>query len=175
MRMGWKGGRGNPKCEDTRIWVRDSSMPTADEQIQRAIPRHCAWAREALEVELGWLYSHRHTGVLDSTVVASPCSRAPTIPKSCRGRPGVCRQHRPCPPLRSHSWATAPAGSAPLIPDAGCRMDLPGPTTSVGTRTEYSVGPWDYSTCATRHLMAWGARTTVEKYSDRKLYMSCIM
>jgi hypothetical protein len=23
----------------------------------------------------------------------------------------------------------------------GCRMDLPGPTTSVGTRTDYSVGP----------------------------------
>jgi hypothetical protein len=54
-----------------------------------------------------------------------------------------------------------------------CRMDLPGPTTSVGTRTDYSVGPWDYPACATRHLMAWGARTTVEKYSDRKLYMSC--
>jgi hypothetical protein len=35
-----------------------------------------------------------------------------------------------------------------------CRMDLPGPTTSVGTRTDYSVGPWDYPACATRHLMA---------------------
>jgi hypothetical protein len=35
-----------------------------------------------------------------------------------------------------------------------CRMDLPGPTTSVGTRTDYSVGPWDYPTCAARHLMA---------------------
>jgi hypothetical protein len=35
-----------------------------------------------------------------------------------------------------------------------CRMDLPGPTTSVGTRTEYSVGPWDYLTCAARYLMA---------------------
>jgi hypothetical protein len=34
-------------------------------------------------------------------------------------------------------------------------MDLPGPTTSVGTRTDYSVGSWDYSACATRHLMAW--------------------
>jgi hypothetical protein len=56
-----------------------------------------------------------------------------------------------------------------------CRMDLPGSTTSVGTRTDYSVGPWDYSACATRHLMAWGARTSVEKYSDRKLYMSCTM
>jgi hypothetical protein len=52
-----------------------------------------------------------------------------------------------------------------------CRMDLPGPTTSVGTRTDYSVGPWDYSACATRHLMAWSTRTTEEKYSVRKLYM----
>jgi hypothetical protein len=60
-------------------------------------------------------------------------------------------------------------------PRHSCRMDLPGPTTSVGTRTDYSVGPWDYSSCATRHLMAWGARTTVEKYSDRKLYMSYTM
>jgi hypothetical protein len=33
-------------------------------------------------------------------------------------------------------------------------MDLPGPTTSVGTRTDYSVGTWDYPACATRHLMA---------------------
>jgi hypothetical protein len=41
----------------------------------------------------------------------------------------------------------------PPCPDC-CRMDLPGPTTSVGTRTDYSVGPWDYSACATRHLMA---------------------
>jgi hypothetical protein len=51
-------------------------------------------------------------------------------------------------------------------------MDLPRPTASVGTRTDYLVGPWDYSACATRHLMAWGARTMVEEYSDRKLYMS---
>jgi hypothetical protein len=35
-----------------------------------------------------------------------------------------------------------------------CRMDLPGPTTSVGTRTDYSVGPWDYPTCAAQYLMA---------------------
>jgi ribonuclease HI len=35
-----------------------------------------------------------------------------------------------------------------------CCMDLPGPTTSVGTRTDYSVGPWDYPTCAARHLLA---------------------
>jgi hypothetical protein len=39
-------------------------------------------------------------------------------------------------------------------------MDLPGPTTSVGTRTDYSVGPWDYPACATRHLEAWSTRTT---------------
>jgi hypothetical protein len=52
---------------------------------------------------------------------------------------------------------------------------LPGPTTSVGTRTDYSVGPCDYLASATRHLLAWGARTTVEMYSDRKLYMSCTM
>jgi hypothetical protein len=54
----------------------------------------------------------------------------------------------------------------------GCRMDLPRPTTSVGTRTDYSVGPWDYPACATRHLMAWSTGTTEEKYSVRKLYMS---
>jgi hypothetical protein len=51
-------------------------------------------------------------------------------------------------------------------------MDLPGPTTSVGTMTDYSVGPWDYPACATRHLKAWSTRTAEEKYSIRKLYMS---
>jgi hypothetical protein len=51
-------------------------------------------------------------------------------------------------------------------------MDIPGPTTLVGTRTDYSVGPWDYSTSATRHLMAWRARTMMEEYLDRKLCMS---
>jgi hypothetical protein len=35
-----------------------------------------------------------------------------------------------------------------------CRMDFPGPTASVGTRTDYSVGPWDYPTCAAQHLLA---------------------
>jgi hypothetical protein len=35
-----------------------------------------------------------------------------------------------------------------------CRMDLPGPTTSVCTRTDYLVGPWDYSIWAARHLLA---------------------
>jgi hypothetical protein len=51
-------------------------------------------------------------------------------------------------------------------------MDLPGPTASVGTGIDYSVGPWDYSTCATRHLMTWSARTMEERYSYRKLRMS---
>jgi D-alanyl-D-alanine carboxypeptidase len=41
-----------------------------------------------------------------------------------------------------------------IIRNCDCRMDLPGPTTSVGTRTDYSVGPWDYPTCAARYLMA---------------------
>jgi hypothetical protein len=54
-------------------------------------------------------------------------------------------------------------------------MDLPGPTTSVGTRTDYSVGPSDYSTWVAQHLLAWITRTSVEKYSDRKLCMSCTM
>jgi hypothetical protein len=54
-------------------------------------------------------------------------------------------------------------------------MDLPGPTTLVGTRTDYSVGPWDYSAWVAQHLMSWGARTTVEEYSNRKLYMSRTM
>jgi hypothetical protein len=54
-------------------------------------------------------------------------------------------------------------------------MDIPGPTTQVGTRIDYSVGPWDYSTCATWYLMAWSSRTTTEEYSDRKLCMSGFM
>jgi hypothetical protein len=31
-----------------------------------------------------------------------------------------------------------------------------------GSRTDYSVGPWDYPACATRHLKAWSTRTTQE-------------
>jgi hypothetical protein len=34
-------------------------------------------------------------------------------------------------------------------------------------------GPLGLPGCATRHLMAWSTRTTEEKYSIRKLYMSC--
>jgi hypothetical protein len=49
-----------------------------------------------------------------------------------------------------------------IMPGGNCRMDLPGPTTSVGTSTDYSVGPWDYPACATWHLMAWSTRTTKE-------------
>jgi hypothetical protein len=44
--------------------------------------------------------------------------------------------------------------------DPNCHMDISGPTTWVGTRTDYSVGPWDYSTCAIWHLLAWSARIT---------------
>jgi hypothetical protein len=62
-----------------------------------------------------------------------------------------------------------------VLGQANCHMDLPRPTTSVGTRIDYSVDPRDYLTWVTRHLMAWGARTTVEKYSDRKLCRSCTM
>jgi hypothetical protein len=54
----------------------------------------------------------------------------------------------------------------------GCRMDIPGPTTPPSARIDYSVGPWDYPTCATQHLMVWSARITVEEYSDWKLYMT---
>jgi hypothetical protein len=50
-------------------------------------------------------------------------------------------------------------------------MDLPGPTASVGARTDYSVGPWDHPACATRHLKAWSTRTIQEYYSVRELYM----
>jgi hypothetical protein len=32
----------------------------------------------------------------------------------------------------------------------------------VGTRTDYSVGPWDYPACAARFLKAWSTRTTQE-------------
>jgi hypothetical protein len=71
------------------------------------------------------------------------------------------------------SEPVAPMQSLNQLPMVtNCRMGLPGPTTSVGTRTDYSVGPWDYPACATRHLMAWSTRTTEEKYSVRKLYMS---
>jgi hypothetical protein len=49
-----------------------------------------------------------------------------------------------------------------FVDGGACRMDLPGPTTSVGTRTDYSMGPWDYPACATRHLKAWSTRTTQE-------------
>jgi hypothetical protein len=52
------------------------------------------------------------------------------------------------------------------------QMDIPGPTTQVGTRTNYSVGPWDHSTWATRHLLPWSTRTTEDYYSVRKLDMS---
>jgi hypothetical protein len=45
----------------------------------------------------------------------------------------------------------------------------------VGLESLQVVSLLDYLACATQHLMAWGARTTVEKYSDMKLYISCTM
>jgi hypothetical protein len=54
-------------------------------------------------------------------------------------------------------------------------MDLPGPTTSVGTRTDYSVGPWDYLAWAARHMLAWSTRISVKEYLDRILYMTGYM
>jgi hypothetical protein len=53
-----------------------------------------------------------------------------------------------------HQFYLPTGASAMLWHRAGYRMDLPGPTTSVGTRIDYSVGPWDYPTCAARYLMA---------------------
>jgi hypothetical protein len=67
---------------------------------------------------------------------------------------------RVCIDFRDLNRAT-PMDGYPM-PVADCRMDLPGPTTSVGTRTDYSVGPWDYPACAARHLKAWSTRTTQE-------------
>jgi hypothetical protein len=52
--------------------------------------------------------------------------------------------------LRAGEPSSTPGGDAG---EPACRMDLPGPTASVGTRTDYSVGPWDYLTCAARYLM----------------------
>jgi hypothetical protein len=79
------------------------------------------------------------------------------------------------PPLSEQSiYSRYPLGST-FKASEPCRMGLPGPTVSVGTRTDYSVGPWDYLTWVTWHLMAWGARTMMEEYSDRKLCMSCTM
>jgi hypothetical protein len=81
----------------------------------------------------------------------------------------------PPPPYKRCARPPAPPTPPPrpfLAPQRRrCRMDFPGPNTSVGTGTDYSEGPWDYPTCAPRHLLAC-TRTTEEKYSDRKLYMS---
>jgi hypothetical protein len=57
-------------------------------------------------------------------------------------------------PPRPPAPAIAQRPRRRLLRPTTCRMDLPGPTTSVGTRTDYSVGPWDYSTCAARHMLA---------------------
>jgi hypothetical protein len=41
-----------------------------------------------------------------------------------------------------------------------CHTNIPRPTTHVGTRTDYSVGPWNYPTWAAQHLLMWSARPT---------------
>jgi hypothetical protein len=115
--------------------------------------------------------SHGHVAVRPQgsrgpVAVCPPGSRRPVaVPPS-----GSCRPVAHLPP-----WTTA--GEQIQIQWRrewrGCRMDLPGPTTLVGTKTNYSVGPWDYPACATRHLMACSTRTMEENYSVRKLYMSC--
>jgi hypothetical protein len=43
--------------------------------------------------------------------------------------------------LKDFGYATYPEYSARELMTTGCRMDLPGPTTSMGNRTDYSVGP----------------------------------
>jgi hypothetical protein len=63
---------------------------------------------------------------------------------------------------RKHGLKMNPNKCAFGVSAGECRMDLPRPTTSVGARTNYSVGPWDYPACATRHLKAWSTRTTQE-------------
>jgi hypothetical protein len=60
----------------------------------------------------------------------------------------------PSKPLLGGHRACHDAPSEARFARTTCRMDLPGPTTSVGTKTDYSVGPWDYPTCAARHLLA---------------------
>jgi hypothetical protein len=62
-------------------------------------------------------------------------------------RPGASAHHAPC-----HAARCAARRRLLRLVQARrrllrlrYRMDLPGPTTSVGTRTDYSVGPWDYS------------------------------
>jgi hypothetical protein len=99
--------------------------------------------------------------------LAPPFSFLLVFPLFLLPRPGVARS-RDRGVLPMAPWLRVVAGVDSLRPAcdgeerraAGppydfslCRMDLPGPTTSVGTRTDYSVGPWDYPTCVARYLM----------------------
>jgi hypothetical protein len=74
------------------------------------------------------------------------------------GSQGLRRGYAKCGHRASVRWCYE--DNFPKCPWGACRMDLPGPTTSVGTRTDYSVGPWDYPACAIRYLKAWSTRTT---------------
>jgi hypothetical protein len=45
---------------------------------------------------------------------------------------------------RTYELAQGPESRRIQVFGMMCRMDLSVPTISVGTRTDYSVGPWDY-------------------------------
>jgi hypothetical protein len=106
----------------------------------------------------------------------SPASKFLVAPGSCLccvGPSGSILRSKPRNPPAMVLWPNRPDLTTPSFEHVkpftssgqtvySCRMDLPGPTTSVGTRTDYSVGPWDYPACATRHLKAWSRRTTQE-------------
>jgi hypothetical protein len=100
-----------------------------------------------------------------------PLKRPITIETSTNKQPAAKQTKHSATGSQEKTSTSSPL-KRPIETLTKCRMDLPWPTTSVGTRTDYSVGPWDYPTCAARHLMAWSTRTIEDKYSVRKLYMS---
>jgi hypothetical protein len=118
-----------PRAEDWRdkyiAWMDRGELPP-DRSEARCIAR---MAKSFALID-GELYKRSTLGILQRCV---PISQKRELLRDIHV--GVCGHH------------TAPRT---LV----CRMDLPGPTTSVGTRTDYSVGPWDYPTCAARYLMA---------------------
>jgi hypothetical protein len=136
--------------------------------------------RRGEDYELQWLaeVTQRQQGAAPTSLGGGA-----HMPADLAGRAATPRRrstHLPARRSSSRGGARCPHGSpGPMAGDAGsrrrrpartsrpdregrCHMDLPGPTTSVGTRTDYSVGPWDYPACATRHLKAWSTRTTQE-------------
>jgi hypothetical protein len=63
--------------------------------------------------------------------------------------------------LERMQWSARSSTRTGKDPSGACRMDLPGPTTSVGTKIDYSLGPWDYLAWAARHLLTWSTRISV--------------